>query len=213
MSGNTHLVTSKYSIYFMDYLDLKSNNITNLKLIVSEQKFKQDSYTNKNSPFYYYYGSVRTDNSSLQHTYIDLNLNKHFNCTCGLVKAISSFSFIKILNDCYDKEFELKCQKELSAEKTNKVTFKSLNKKLRLLFVATCVILMVLSMLIIYYMCSDCFKNFQPVEQARRQANRVINYVKGKKFELNPNANGNNVGVQYSKLVNETGDSHVVLRS
>lgn len=58
LSNKQHLVISKFSTYFMDYLDLQWNNITDLKPIISNQKFRQDDYKIKNSPLNYYLGKA-----------------------------------------------------------------------------------------------------------------------------------------------------------
>ena len=47
VQGKTHLVISLFSVYFLDYLDLKGNNVTKLSLIVSNEKF--DGTTGKTS--------------------------------------------------------------------------------------------------------------------------------------------------------------------
>jgi hypothetical protein len=40
VQGKTHLVISLFSVYFLDYLDLKGNNVTKLSLIVSNEKYE-----------------------------------------------------------------------------------------------------------------------------------------------------------------------------
>ena len=56
LANKQYLMISKFSTYFLDYLNLEWNNITELTPIISNQKFKQDSYKNKNSPMDYFLG-------------------------------------------------------------------------------------------------------------------------------------------------------------
>ena len=56
--GKQHLIISRFTTFFLDYVDLQWNNVTELKPIISSQKFKQDSYTHKNSPMEYYLGNL-----------------------------------------------------------------------------------------------------------------------------------------------------------
>ena len=74
LANKQHLVISKFSTYFMDYMDLQWNNITELKPIISNQKFKEDSYSHKNSPTAYFMGAQVRANVMM------FKLTDHFFC-------------------------------------------------------------------------------------------------------------------------------------
>lgn len=221
-SGSVHLVISKYSIYFLDYLDVQSNNITFLKVLISDQQFKQDKYALQNSPFHYFFGmSANTEN--LTHTYIDLKSNKFFKCDCNLYRLLTEFHHIKILSECYTSEFEKQCDAILKSNSiTGGVTIKSLNQKLRVLFIITCLILIILSFLIVYYMCSDFIKNIQPYNRFKYNLSQILSYLNLRKLfsfasSSSPGSNSisqvNNIGVHYSKLVNDAGSSQIEINA
>lgn len=212
ISGSSRLVVSNYSVYFMDYINLQANNITKLKIILNGQKFKQDYYNMQNSPLNYFYSN--TNKSELNHTYLDLKMNKYFRCTCELVELMADFPYFILMNECFTNDFQMQCKKILN-ENRNSLTIKNLNKKLRVLFVLTCLVLILLSILIIYYMCSDFIKNLQPYDRFRLSLNRVLALVKLRKTAetSNGSSGSNSIGVQYTKLVNEATVSQVELNA
>jgi hypothetical protein len=222
-SGSVHLVISKYSIYFLDYLDLQYNNIKFLKVFISEQQFKQDKYPLQNSPFHYFFGiPASAEQLNLTHTYIDLKSNKLFTCDCNLYKLLTEFHHIKVLSECYTSEFEQQCEAILKANSvTGSVTIRSLNQKLRVLFIITCLILIILSLLIVYYMCSDFIKNIQPYNRFKYNLNRILSCINLRKlFSFSSSSSSstsisqvNNIGVHYSKLVNDAGSSQIEINA
>lgn len=173
LSGSVHLVISNYSLYFLDYLDLQNNNVSHVKMLVSEQKFKQDRYPIQNSPFHYFYGSKasltlsQSSSNSQAHTYIDLKRNPAFQCDCALYTFLNEFNKVKILNDCFNTELQNKCDNIASQDGSNSngLSIRGLNQTLRILFILTCMVLVTLGALIVYYMFSDCI----------RKGNRHIN--------------------------------------
>ncbi len=161
---------------------------------MSKQKFKQDLYVHKNSPNSYYFG--RANSTNLIHTYIDLKNNIHYKCVCDQIRLVKENDFIQILNECLDdKNFSQQCTN------ANRVTITSLNKKFRILFVITCGLLIMLSGLIVYYMCSDCVKNMQPDQTIHRLWTYFKNLGR-KNFETN-NESSTSSRVIYTKLDND----------
>lgn len=204
ISGITHLAISNYTLYFLDYLNLRSNNITHIEFRISGQKFKQDFYKNQNSPMNYFYG--RTNTTRANHTLIDVQNNVQFNGTCNLLHTLNAIGNIKIVSEKMDDAFQADCRHLESKEnKENTLGVQNLNKRLRVLFVATCAFLVIFCLLIIYYMCSDFFANLKPYERVRLTIHRV--FVGSNLFgRYDPSVNGHankNIGVQYKKLVNE----------
>lgn len=203
LSGNAHLIVSNYTLYFMDYLNLQSNNLTYIEFFISGMKFKQDSYKIQNSPVNYFYG--RTNSSGeINHTYVDTKDNRNFVCDCKLVRTLEELNGIKLINECFEKQQDLRiqCRNAKTAQEV-----RNLNQKLRTLFVITCFVLIILSVLIIYYMCSDFLRKMRPINQIRSNFSRLLVYLKLKsKYDTSmrdSNAHNNNIGVQYQKLVND----------
>jgi hypothetical protein len=216
MTGSIHLVLSKYSVYFLDYLNLQSNNITFIKLIVSEQKFKQDAYFIQNSPFHYFFGSknmINKDNVTSAHTLIDMRNNRNFKCDCYLSKLTISFQSLKLLSDCDEIYFDsARCFRQKQQQQTNTsngLNLNTLNNKLRALFIVTFLLLIALSCLLVYYLCSDFVKTIN----LRSALDRFLIFCNLKRKFDSLTTNNSNVGVQYSKLINESASSHVELNS
>lgn len=159
LNGRQHLVISRFSTYFLDYLDLQWNNITELKPIISRQKFKQDSYRHKNSPLQYFLGSQSSVQNSKIHTYIDLKSNRFFKCDCDNLIQFKKYAAIQILNNCTsDVKFQSDCFSK------DHQSMQSLNRKFRSIFVMVSLLLIILTSILVYYMCSDCIKNLHPIE-------------------------------------------------
>ena len=194
LNGHLNLLMSNFSTYFNDYINLQFNNITYINIRMSKQKFKQDLYVHKNSPNSYHFG--RANSTNLIHTYIDLKNNIHYKCVCDQIRLVKENDFIQILNECLDdKNFSQQCTN------ANRVTITSLNKKFRILFVITCGLLIMLSGLIVYYMCSDCVKNMQPDQTIHRFWTYFKNLGR-KNFETN-NESSTSSRVIYTKLDND----------
>lgn len=209
LSGSVIVTLSNYTLYFLDYLDLRWNNITKLKFAISGTKFIQDTYVVQNSPVNFFYGHA--NNTQLNHTYIDLRHNDAYKCECDMVKVLDALKYVKIMSSCFSDPFQEKCRADsMSLNPNNKI--QSLNRKLRLLFIITCIILAILCTLIIYYMCAEFFKSNSLYDYSRIKVNRLISCFKLKnKFDsTSTSAQRENIGVQYSKLVNEAGTvSHI----
>ena len=212
LNGPVNLVTSKFTVYFLDYINLQENDVTTINLIVSKQKFKSNDYVKKNSPLHYYLGSMGTPPNVTIHTYIDLTRNRNFKCDCSLIRNLRDSSYIQILNECITPDFEEYCGKFF-----NRVTITSLNNKIRIVFILTCILLLILSCLIVYFMCSDCFKNLQPFERIRLYFVRLMSLIRRNKTEQAIYAGVGGAGdrqtskVHYSKLDNELSTSNVNL--
>ena len=213
LTNKQHLYISDASVYFMDYIDLQHNNITNMTFIISSQAFKQDFYTKQNSPNDYYMARMnRSLNATAIHTYIDLKLNALFECDCELMDKFKKYPHIQILNECIDDlAFQLSCENERRQST-------SLNAKLRFIFWITCVLLVVLTTLLVYYMCSDCVKSFQPFERVHFCARQMLNRLKRTKLVpdvVGPAGNVRNNKTSskaiYSKLDNELNSSNINL--
>jgi hypothetical protein len=199
------LVLSNYTVYFLDYLNLQGNSITNLKFVTSGQKFVQDTYLVQNSPLNYFYGGANT--SQLNHTIVDVRSNRNFNCDCDLVKTLDDMSYLKLMSDCLTSQFIQQCRRSFANEDNNQTgttNIRMLNKKLRAIFVITCLVLSLLCILIIYYMCSDFIRNVRPYDHVRVLYNRVLVYLKlRRRYDTTPHAHRDSGSVAYSKLVND----------
>jgi hypothetical protein len=173
--------------------------------VLSGQKFQSDLYESPNSPFDYFYAHANKTQS--EHTFIDLKENRDFKCDCKLFQVLDEYSYLKVLVDCTFKNDPTKnCpQKPQSAstKTTTTTAYKTqeLNKKLKFLFILTCLILVIFSFSLVFYMCSDFFKNFTYVDQVRGIIRRKIDQLK---FENNKESN---TGVQYSKLLEDAAGS------
>lgn len=208
LSNKQHLVISKFSTFFMDYLDLQWNNITDLKPIISNQKFRQDNYKIKNSPLNYYLGSPASQDNTSIHTFIDVKQNRFFNCDCDLITQFMKYASIEILNECVDeKKFQDQC---FAARRS----MQNLNKKIRLILGIFSALLFILTCVLSYYMCSDCAKNSQPYDRIQFSIRQFIcrfNRAKAETDIMTPSGNLRSTGsskVIYSKLDNETTSSN-----
>jgi hypothetical protein len=213
LSSKIHLVLSKYTIYFMDYLNLQSNNITYIKLIDSEQKFKQDKYEIQNSPRDFFY--ARANTTIQNHTTIDLKLNRNFQCDCELSRAFNNYQHIKLMHESCSFDGETN-----ECTSTTAFAINSLNLKLKILFFGTFSILILLSFVIIYHTCYDCI--WTTIDQSKNKVfYRVFNlrFLLSSRFRpqsaayssnsnqiytpAGQNHNLSSIGVQYSKLVED----------
>ncbi|RNA10154.1 slit -like protein [Brachionus plicatilis] len=186
------LIVSNFTIYFLDEVNLKNNNIESISVGLSGQKYMSDFYPSKNSPVDYFYGKV--NKSLVNHTSLDIRGNQHFKCDCAFFKTIHEYVYLNFLVDC-----------RLKAEVIQNCTFvarpdvtktKQLNSRLRFSFVLTCLLLIAISFSLIVFMCSDMCKNFTYLDQVRAIARQKIDqFRKDHKSE--------NIDVQYSKLVDE----------
>lgn len=214
MQSKQHLVISKFSTYFMDYMDLQWNNITELKPIISNQKFKQDDYSHKNSPNNYYMGSQYTQFTKSEiHTYVDLKNNKQFKCDCELITQFRKYISIQLLNECMD---DVSFQRQCFAKERQ--TMESLNKKFRTIFGFIALLLFILTNVLIYYMCNDCIRNMQPYERLSFGVRQLLCRFKGKHSMdsdgISPTGHvrqSHSSKVIYSKLDDETNASNVNL--
>lgn len=200
ISGRAHIIFSNYSLYFLDYINLQSNNITYIHFIRTDFKYKQDLYAIQNSPIHYFYGE--TNSTALNHTFVDARKNEFYRCDCNQIRTADQFGKVKLLSNCYDDDFYYQCRK-LNSDKSSSVKY--LNKKLRALFIITCLILIVLSMSIIYYMCSDFLRNVKPYERLRMNITRLlVSLHLVSKYDPSVGVGADkNIGVQYKKLVND----------
>ncbi len=191
------LFISNFSTYFIDYINLQYNDIKHLSVkAMSNQVFKQDYYKHKNSPISYYFGEVNSSN--LVHTYVDLQNNKNYKCNCDEIVNLKETYFIQIVNECLrDPAFKQQCTEY------RRVTIYSLNKKFRVLFVITCGLLLLLSGLIVYYMCSDCIRNMQPYEMIRFNLRQILNRLRDLKRYRFTTSEETSSNVVYSKLDND----------
>jgi hypothetical protein len=202
LSGLQQLTISRFSTFFLDYLDLGWNNISLLNPIISNQKFKQDSYLHKNSPINYFLGSQASLPSTKVHTYVDLKHNSLFSCDCDVLVQFQKYAAIQILSDCTaDKHFQAKCFAE-------RRSMDSLNRKFRLLFGFISVLLIALTSILVYYMCSDCVRNMQPWEHIQFYMRQFVYRFAQSRFEAEPAGASK---VIYSKLDNELNSSNVNL--
>lgn len=228
LNDSIHLFLSKYTVYFLDLLNLQNNNISYIKVITSEQKYKQDLYAAKNSPLDYFYG--RANQTMPNHTVIDVRYNKMFRCDCNLIRLLNDYQSIKLLNErCGPlinntqalQHLDSPCRALSSnsstagADSTNTRGLSNMNRRLKALFFITCLVLFLLCITIFYYSCYDCLKSTQASLQ--KTFYRVFNLKNNINAKLNgsPGAatgsNVNNIGVQYSKLVNEATASQIEL--
>lgn len=191
------LFISNFSTYFIDYINLQYNDIKHISVkAMSNQVFKQDYYKHKNSPTSYYFGEVNSSN--LVHTYVDLQNNKNYKCNCDEIVNLKETYFIQILNECLrDPAFKQQCTEY------RRITIYSLNKKFRVLFVITCGLLLLLSGLIVYYMCSDCIRNMQPYEMIRFNLRQILNRLRDLKRYRFTTSEETSSNVVYSKLDND----------
>ncbi len=202
LNGTQHLVISSFSTFFLDYLNLSWNNITELKPIISNQKFKQDSYLHKNSPINYFLGSLASNTNGKVHTYVDLKHNKNYNCDCDTLVQFKKYASIQILSECSaDKEFQEKCFAE-------RQSMNSLNRKFRLLFGFISIVLIAMTSILVYYMCSDCIKNMQPWEHLQFYIRQFVYRFAQSRFESEPSGSSK---VIYSKLDDEVNTSNINL--
>jgi hypothetical protein len=221
LAASVHLILSKYTVYYLDYLNLQSNNISYFKVITTEQEYKQEKYAVKNSPLNYFYG--RVNQSIAEHTVIDVQNNKFFRCDCSLVRLLSDYQSIRISSErCHVltnstgtdtlKVFEEQCKRLGNSTKPGGASA-ALNRKVKGLFVLTCILLVVFSLVIIYYTCTDCLNNFH--QSIQRVFYRCCNFNGKFTSRLSAGLSGvgssgngglhnvNNIGVQYSKLVED----------
>lgn len=213
IKGMSHLVISQFSVYFLDYLDLKANNITQINLIVSEEKFiNVKKYTSENAPYHYFYGTEEAQRALKQnasaHTIIDLQGNEHFKCDCSLVQQLSHYSFVRLTNKCFTKELQDQCIRN----EQNMATIKSLNRRFRIIFIVSCFVLVVLTLFTLNYLYTDILKqkNTGCVSRVRLHAYRLASYfdccrrlrVMCESGSNNKATSGSESGVQYSKLGN-----------
>lgn len=214
LANKQHLVISKFSTYFMDYMDLQWNNITELKPIISNQKFKQDDYSHKNSPTNYFMGSEYTQLTKSEiHTYVDLKNNRQFKCDCELITQFRKYTSIQLLNECME---DIAFQKQCFARERQ--TMETLNRKFRVIFGFIALLLFVLTSVLIYYMCNDCIKNMQPYERLSFGIRQFLCHLRSKHSMdsdgISPTGNirqSHSSKVIYSKLDNETNASTVNL--
>ena len=215
IKGMSHLVISEFSVYFLDYLDLKANNITQINLIVSEEKFVNvKKYTSENAPYHYFYGTDEAQRALKQnasaHTIIDLQGNEYFKCDCSLVEQISHYVFVRVTNKCFTKELQDQCVRN----EQNMATIKSLNRRFRIIFIVSCFVLVVLTLFTLNYLYTDILKqkNTGCVSRVRLHAYRLASYFDCfRRLRMMCESGGNKAtggiesGVQYSKLGNNVG--------
>jgi hypothetical protein len=233
LNDSIHLYLSKYTVYYMDYLNLQANNITYMRVITSEQQYKQEKYSIKNSPMNYFYGKV--NHTALEHTVIDVRQNKHFRCDCSLVRLLSDYQSIRISSEKCNaftnnsenlRLLDMECRKlsNSTANRGGAASANTLNRRLKALFVLTCILLVMFSLVIIYYTCSDCLTNFH--HSIQRVFYRLFSLNGKLSSRLSAGMPGagsshsgggiyniNNIGVQYSKLVEEATASQIELNT
>ena len=217
MQGPVNLVISLFSIYFLDYLDLKANNITRLKLVISEQQFNDNhandaQFDTQNAPYHYFYGSTEVQQalaasnaSTKAHTVVDLKANEWFACDedCSLYKQLAAISFVKIVHKCYTIEYERRCR----IESEHVETVRALNRKFRVLFSVMCVVLVVMSLFALNYLCTDILKqkDTRLIGRVRLNMYRAASYFDCRRCGREGSGLGLNLsskitGFQYSKL-------------
>ena len=155
--------------------------------------FLKDKYTSQNAPYHYFYGTeeavkaLKQSNSSSPHTIIDLQENNHFKCNviggngdgdgdCSLVSQLNEYSFIRIVNKCFTKEFVSHCD-QLSEHKHQ---LRSLTRRFRLLYIVSFVVLVVLTLFTLNYLCTDIWKQKNDgsvVTRLRLNAYRLASYL------------------------------------
>jgi hypothetical protein len=206
--GNVFLHLSSFSLYFLDYVNLQSNNITRLKLITNQRHYKQDEYKIQNSPFEFALRNqadlIKNQANNTVHTCVDIRMNKDFKCDCELYKNLNDIQKIKLISDCFRNasEYDLKCKK------FDRLSINTLNEKFRTLFVITCLLLASLFVLTLYYICSDLFRNVNPFDRVRNGWQRVSSIVNCKnKLSQSVTSNKREASkgssVSYMKLNNE----------
>lgn len=212
ISNYSRLAVSNYTLYFLDRIDLRYNNITKLYAVTVGQKFVQDDYKVQNSPINYFYG--RTNTTRLNHTLVDVRNNPYFKCDCALIRTFKSIGSVRIQSECVDDNLIAKCAKS-SADGDNDSSpttgARQLNKRLKLLFAVTCIFLIFFSLIIIYYMCSDFFGSVKPYERmrvnvqrwwARSPPARMI-FTSGSGGSSGGGMVDKNIGVKYTELKND----------
>lgn len=205
LRGHARLAISNYTLYFLDYLDVRANNITSLHIVQTAQKYVQESYKVQNSPINYFYG--RTNSTRLNHTLVDLRANRYFKCDCATVRVVTFVGNIRVLNECFDDDLIARCRKHDDNEASSSGV-KHLNRRLRVFFVVTCFFLVIISAIIIYYMCSDFFNSLKPYERVRLTLHRWSYSVSGlfgshKPGSSSVNGADKNIGVKYTELRND----------
>jgi Leucine-rich repeat (LRR) protein len=182
LRGQTHLVVSMFSLYFLDYLDLQMNNISDIKFVLSSQKFKQDDKKSfgHNSPESF---MMSKKNSTFIHTRVDLKRNIAFKCSCEMYKHLKEIKTVTVLHNCYNPQFMEDCDNQMNAG-----SFTLLNYKFRLFFISVCLFISLISCVVIYYVIRDCHKNIDPYERFRYSFNCLFKMVKCKRstFSSNP---------------------------
>ena len=215
IAGSVHLVISRFSIYFLDYLDLQANNITKVSLVVSDAKYKQDFYPSQNAPYHYFYGSeeaTKQGKNASAHTFLDLMGNENFVCDCSLVAELSEFMFVKVLSPCYTREFATDCMKTTQSNTVYRL--RSLSKNVRILLIVTCFVLVVLSLFTLNYLCADVMKKqkMRPCTWFKVRATQCVNRFGAPGAGSGANAD-KNIGVQYSKLDNQASVSQIEINA
>jgi hypothetical protein len=158
--------------------------------------FFKDKYTSQNAPYHYFYGTeeaakaLKQSNSSSPHTIIDLQDNNHFKCNvigggnddsdsdddCNLVNQLNEYSFIRIVNKCYTKEFVSHCDKL----REQKHQIRSLTRRFRILYIVSFVVLVVLTLFTLNYLCTDIWKQKNDgslITRLRLNAYRLASYL------------------------------------
>lgn len=140
---------------------------------------------------------------------MDLKHNQFFTCDCENLLQFQKYAAVQLLN-ADQPEFHDKCV-------VKHQSLHNLNQKFRLLFGFISVLLVLLTAILVYYMCSDCVKNMQPYERIQYLSRQSVNRLTHGNMEsdgIGPTGNVRQTQaskVIYSKLDNETNTSNVNL--
>ena len=130
--------TSKFSLNFLKYLDLMNNNITSISLAIEDNREVLIDKYKRNT----------------NETFIDLKMNKYYECDCQSLKNIETEENIEILTDCV---FDDSCTSlnNLNGNGDSNFFGTLRNRRFVFLIAIICSIIAVLAILIIYSLLSD----------------------------------------------------------
>ena len=136
LKGNLIIKLTKFSSNFLKYLNLMNNDINSTVISV----LKNDEI-------------LGITNSNL--TYIDVKLNKNFDCDCKAFRELEVMENIVIMSDC-DQTDDCASLNSLGGSSNNAGLFGiTSNKRITFLIVIICAIITILIVLIVYSVFSD----------------------------------------------------------
>lgn len=202
LNNELELLISKFSLNYLKMLNLHNNNVTKLMFEIRQN----DYLINKK------------DNLNTDLTFIDLKMNKYFECNCDLIKNIdNSLERLHLLTDCLlNKD---KCNDTSNFDNINNPngvdnngkTSTKLSKKIIFFIAIICTIIGVVGLLILYSIFSDIRNlsvhnlfNCCKIKLFGRQYNLASSHENGSN-----NGDGNNrANVPYVRLTGSNDDDN-----